>query len=129
NLDAFATTTSGNNGNFTLTDGRALNVTGFVNAGTGVVTLTVSGTITEPSGGLITAGTLTGGSTGNACFLQTGNLVTNLGAFATSNGDFTLSDGQALNLTGLLNAGTGVVTPTSTGAITELAGGSITAGS
>src|SRR4029077_10907965 len=93
--------------------------------------LTSAGTITEQSGVVITAGTLTGSSAGNASFAQTGNLVANLGAFATTtggnNGNFTLTDGQALNLTGLLDAGTGVVTLTSAGAITELTGGSITA--
>src|SRR4029077_12735792 len=94
--------------------------------------LTSAGTITEQSGVVITAGTLTGSSAGNASFAQTGNLVTNLGAFATTtggnNGNFTLTDGQALNVTGLVNASTGVVTLTSTGTITEVAGGLITAG-
>ena len=132
NLGAFTTTTGGNNGNFTLTDAEALNLTGSVNAGTGAVTLTSAGTITEQSDGTITAGTLTGSSAGSASFAQTGNLVTNLGAFATTaggnNGNFTLTDAEALNITGLLNAGTGTVTLNSAGMITEQPGGSIVAG-
>src|SRR4029077_12507717 len=112
--------------------GSNLTLGGNLTASGQTVTLTSAGTITEQSGVVITAGTLTGSSAGNASFAQTGNLVANLGAFATTtggnNGNFTLTDGQALNVTGLVNAGTGVVTLTVAGTITELAGGAITAG-
>jgi filamentous hemagglutinin family protein len=128
NLGAFAT----GNGDFTLTDGQALNLTGLLNAGTGVVTLNATGTITELAGGSITAATLTGSSAGNALFGQSGNLVANLGGFATTaggnNGNFTLTNGAALNLTGLVNAGTGVVTLTVAGPIAEQSSGAIRAG-
>jgi filamentous hemagglutinin family protein len=119
-----------------------------VNAGTGLVTLTSVGTITEPAGGLIAAATLTGSSVGGATLNQT-NLVTNLGAFTnTGAGGFTLTDGQTLNVTGAVGAGTGglaltttsgnlvvgaglsagpTMTLTSAGTITEPAGGLIAA--
>src|SRR5262249_44230828 len=118
NLGAFST----GNGNFTLADGRALNITGLVNAGMGGVMLNASGTITEQSGGTISGGALTGSSIGNALFGQPGNLVTNLGAFSTDNGDFMLADGRALNITGLVNAGMGSVMLNASGTITEQSG-------
>ncbi len=122
NLGAFAAN------NFTLVDGQALNVAGPVNVGAGTVNLTVAGTISEGAGGSVTAGLLTGSSGGNAIFGQPGNLVTNLGAFSTAGGNFTLADGQALNLTGLLSLGGGAATLNAARAITELVGGSIAAG-
>ena len=62
---------------------KALNVTGLVNAGSGVVTLTVAGTIDEQSGGGITAGTLTGSSVGGASLTQ-GNMVGIFGPFSNT---------------------------------------------
>ena len=93
---ALQTTTSGN-----------LGLNQMVSAG--AVTLKSAGTISQ-TGGTITAATLTGSSSGTASFVQPGNNVTSLDAFSTGNGDFALTDGQALNLTGALNAGTGRVT-------------------
>ena len=126
NLGAFATTTGGANGNFTLVDAQALAITGSVNTGTGTVSLTVAGGITEAAGGTVTAGTLTGSAAGDATFAQPGNLVANLGAFAANN--FTLVDGEALNIAGPVNVGAGTVSLTVAGTISEGAGGSVTAG-
>src|SRR5207245_6122019 len=106
---------------------RALNLTGPLNAGGGVATLTSTSTISEQPGGAVTAAMLTGSSAGAALFGQPGNMVAGLGGFATGNGDFTLANGQALNLTGPLNAGGGVVTLTSTSTISEQPGGAVTA--
>ena len=90
------------------------------------MTLTSAGTITQSSG-IITAGTLTGGSVGNATFGQT-NAIANLGPFATSNGNLLLNDSIGLNITGVVNAGTGNLGLTVAGAITEQSGGVINAG-
>jgi filamentous hemagglutinin family protein len=156
-------------GGFALSDGQTLNVTGAVDAGTGglaltttsgnllagaglsagtTVTLSSAGTITEPAGGLIAAATLTGNSTGGTA-LNRANLLANLGPFTnTGSGGFTLSDGQTLNVTGAVDAGTGglaltttngnlvvgaslsagtTVTLTSAGMIAEQTGGAIAA--
>src|SRR5207245_2340322 len=122
-LGGFAT----GNGDFTLANGQALNLTGPLNAGSGAATLTSTGTISEQPGGSVTAAMLTGSSAGAASFGQPGNMVGSLGGFATGNGDFTLANGQALNLTGPLNAGSAVAMLTSTGTISEQPGGAVTA--
>jgi len=115
-------------GNLTLTTtGAGSNLTLGGSLSGQMVTLSSSGIINESSGA-ITAATLTGSSSGTASLAQPGNMVTNLGAFSTGNGDFALTDGQALNLTGPLNAGTGSVALTSTtSTITEQPGSMITA--
>ena len=94
NLGAFTTTAGGNNGDFTLTNGQALNTVGLVNTGTGVVTLSTAGTLTEQSGGGITAGTLTGSSVGGASLMQ-GNSVGTFGPFSnTTSGLLSFTDAQ-----------------------------------
>jgi hypothetical protein len=161
--------TNGGAGGFALTDGQTLNVTGAVDAGTGglaltttsgnlvvgaglsagtTVTLNSAATITEPAGGSITAAALTGTSADGTALNQT-NLVANLGPFTNNGaGGFALTDGQMLNVSGAVDAGTGSLTLTTTsgnlvvgaglsagtrvtlnsaGTITEPPGGSITA--
>ena len=127
--DLGAFTTNGNNA-FALTDARDLTVTGAVNAGTGDLALTTTGsgsdivldntlhggtvtlasaaTISGNSSGKITATTLTGSSHG-AVTLTAANAVTNLGAFTTAQQRLPLTDAQALIVNGAVNAGSGTV--------------------
>ena len=58
--------------------------------------------ITEGSGAVITADTLTGSSVGDTT-LNDANLITNLDAFTTSGGAFALTDAQALTVTGTVD--------------------------
>jgi filamentous hemagglutinin family protein len=141
-------TTAGGNILLETTTSGNLALSQPVNAGSGVVTLNSAGTITEPAGGLITAATLTGTSVGGTTLNQT-NLLTNLGPFTNAGaGGFALTDGETLDVTGAVGAGTGglaltttignlvvgagltagtTVTLNSTGTITEPVGGLITA--
>jgi hypothetical protein len=123
-----------NSGNLTI--GGALNST--------TASLNSSGTISEGSGGRITAGTLTGQSVG-ATTLNGTNRIGALDSFTAAN--FSLSNAQTLAVTGPVNGGAsttltttagdlavnGAVSGTRTtlnsaGAISEGAGGVITAG-
>ncbi len=107
-------------------------------------TLNSAGTISEGSGGSITAGTLSGHSAG-ATTLNGSNHIGSLGSFSAAN--FALTNAQALTVSGPLNGGAstaltttagnlainGAVSGTTTtlnsaGAISEGSGGSITAG-
>ena len=106
-------------------------------------TLISAGAITEGAGGNITANLLTGHSVGNAT-LDGNNHINILGSFSA---DFSLTNGQTLTVEGPLDGGPSVAltttagdliingavsgvttTLTSAGAISEGAGGSITAG-
>ena len=128
--------TTGGNYAFALTDVHDLTVDGAVNAGTGALTLTTTGTgndiiidstlhggtvklasagtISSNSAGKITATTLTGSSKG-AVTLNAANVITDLGAFTTGNGAFALTDAASLTTTGTVNAGTGTIALTTTG--------------
>jgi hypothetical protein len=114
-----------------------------VNAGTGAVTLTANGTggtITQTAAGGITAGRLTGGSSG-ATTLTGGlpaeagptlpaspNRIARLGAFSAEG--FTLYNGDGgLTLDGPVNGGSGSVIVTTFGALTTEATGTVVAGS
>jgi hypothetical protein len=111
--------------------GNALTIPFSLNAGTGSVMVESAGAISQTAGA-ITAATLAGSSVGSATFGQSGNNITALGAFSTSNGNFTLVDAQTSNLSigGTLNAGTGSVSLTTTAAgITEATGGIVDPGS
>ncbi|MBV9585011.1 MAG: hypothetical protein JO213_09030, partial [Alphaproteobacteria bacterium] len=113
NLGAFS---SGNN-NLTLNDTTALNVAGAVNAGTGTVTLTVSGTIGEPSPGAITANLLTGNARGGVSFIGP-NKINLLGPFANNvSGLLNFNNVQALTAGGLSSAG-GILLTTTSGGLT-----------
>ena len=104
-------TTAG--GNILLESGN-LALSQPVNTGSGAVSLTSTGTITEPAGGLISAATLTGTSVGGTTLNQT-NLLTNLGPFTDGGaGGFALTNGQTLNVTAAIGAGTGGLALTTT---------------
>eukprot|EP01042_Synura_sphagnicola_P029908 gene29908-38544_t len=89
--------------------------------GTGTVTLTSSGNIVE-SAGTLTAGTLTGSATGSATLTGT-NLVSTLGNFTAAG--FTMKDGTALNVTGLVNGTTAATIDTGANGLTVAAGGEV----
>lgn len=124
-------------GGFSLTDGEALTINGAINAGTGDLdltttgsghgmsisqTLTTSGTAalisagTIISSGAITAYTLTGSSMGEALLAQNGTVdaIASVGPFTTNNGAFSLSDtlpfSEAPLIEGAIDAGTGNLT-------------------
>ena len=75
------------------------------------VNLSASGAITQ-TGGVITAGTLTGSAASAA--LSQPNAVTTLGAFTTK-GDFTLNQAQALQVAGPVTGGGTVILQSSQG--------------
>jgi hypothetical protein len=126
-------------GNFSYTNAAPLKVTGAVtvNTSSGIIDLTTtgpgsnltingaltaatvnlnsSGTITDKTTGIITANTLSGSSSG-AATLTAANAVTSVGPFATANGDFAFTDSDVLITTGAINAGTGALTLTASGA-------------
>jgi filamentous hemagglutinin family protein len=144
-LDAF---TNSGAGGFALTDGEALNVSASLNAGSGNVALTTTsggisiansvnaggqatlisaGTLAESGAGVVDAASLTGSSVGGTN-LNGANLISTLGGFAnTGSGDFVLDNGEALTVTGTVNAGSGNLTlaTTSGGIAVE---GQLTAG-
>jgi hypothetical protein len=103
-----------------------------IDIGSGVLTLDTTGSDTQTSG-VITAGTLTGKSSGGASF-DDANAIAKLGAFTNAGaGGFSLSNAQSLSVGGALNAGTGDVELWMTGAghnlsITQkiTAGGTVT---
>src|SRR6185437_2663652 len=86
---------------FDLNNGaNGLNVTGTVKV-PGTLTLD-AGSITETAGA-VTAGTLTGGTTGAVALNGTANAIDNLGTFSAT--DFNLDDGAtALNIKGAVSA-------------------------
>ncbi len=148
---------------FALVDGQTLTVAGPVTDGrsvsltTSTSGLVLGGSLSAPTvtlasaaginqvGGTIAAATLTGSAAGPAVLTATGNQVGTLAGFS-STGGFSLTDGQALTVTGTVSDGTAVtlaaggklalnatvqtaaLSLTATGAITQ-PGGSITASS
>ena len=152
-LGAFSTS----GGDFSLRDASSLLITGVLNAAGHVVTLRVAGSVSETTG-TIAAATLTGTSTGNAAFANTGNQIGTLGAFDSGTGTFILLDGSMLavsgadvsalgftgvkstngaillqaggplSIDGAVDAGSAALTLVSTGDITESATGLLTAG-
>ena len=122
------------NGDFKLNNGiTPLFINSFLNVGANTVALT-AGPITQAantgsttSGAPITAGTLTGSSSGAVDLSTVSNAIGNLGAF-TAGGDFALNNGSnALQITAPVNAAGHTVT-LNAGAITQTAAGAITAG-
>src|SRR5215469_5498971 len=106
--------------------GSNLTVGGGLTASGQTVTLTSGGTITERAGGVITAATLNGSSAGDAS-LDQGNLLANLGPFTTTvSGTFTLTDNQALTVSGPLSSAGNMRIKVNTGDLTLV--GNITAG-
>ena len=84
----------------------AINQTGGIVNGTGSVTLSSSGVISQ-TGGTIAAGTLAGSSVSTTNLASAGNAVTTLGRFS-SVGGFSLVDGTPLQVTGPVTDSTGV---------------------
>src|SRR4029077_16887435 len=104
NLDAWSNTS----GAFSLTDASGLTIIGTLDATGQTVALNDSnaGGIAEGVNGAINAGTLTGSSPRVADFHSTNtpNAIDTLGNFSNSSGgDFNLSDGSALTITGTLD--------------------------
>ena len=131
-------------GGLSLTDAASLTIDGTVNGGSHSITLKTTGTghnltldgalddaghtvtltsarsITGNSAGIVTASTLTGSSSGTTT-LTDANAITHLGAFSTANHSFALSDARALTVDGAVDAGTGDLALTTTGAGNNLA--------
>ncbi|WP_168171090.1 filamentous hemagglutinin N-terminal domain-containing protein [Rhodanobacter sp. B05] len=119
-LDAAAgSSVNSSNGALSLTGG-AFTLDGALNAGTGTATLAANGAIAQAATGVITAGTLTGHSTGSTSLLGA-NKVGTLGAFTTG-GDFAFNDAQSLAVNTALsaNGGAGNITLTTIGAGSDL---------
>ena len=90
-----------------------------LNVGTGALSLSSSGAISQ-TGGAITAATLSG-QTVTGVNLAGANFVTNLGSFAnTGTGGFVFNNAQALTVSGAINGGSGGLTAITTtqGALT-----------
>jgi hypothetical protein len=100
-----AITTTGTGSNITL-DAPILAAT---------VDLVSSGSILENNYTAIQAGTLTGSSVGSATFVGS-NTIAALGAFSTTNGALALMDAATLGVNGAVNAGSGTIGLTVTGA-------------
>jgi filamentous hemagglutinin family protein len=124
----------------------AINVTGPINTGTGSLSLTTfgysnvlnidapltastialssAGSVTQSSAGIITTSALTGSAGGSVPLetvaLTANNAVANLGAFEAEGG-FTLNNATALSVTGAIDARSGNLSLTTTGAGSNLA--------
>ncbi|MBS0558721.1 MAG: filamentous hemagglutinin N-terminal domain-containing protein [Proteobacteria bacterium] len=114
-------------GDFALNNGATpLQFSGPFQGGAHTLTLN-AGPIFQTASGAITAGTLTGSSTGAVDLGTAGNAIPSLGAFA-SGGDFTLNDGTTpLQFTGAFQGGTHTLALTA-GPISQTASGTIAAG-
>jgi len=121
NLATFTST-----GNVTLADSAPLEVTGAVSVTNGTLNLQdPTGAVAE-NGGSLHVGTLTG-AVSSATLNATGNQIGTLGAF-TSAGNFTLTDGSPLTVTGPVSAGT-TLNVADKGSQLTLQGGSLQANS
>jgi filamentous hemagglutinin family protein len=112
---------TGSSGMLTISGGTALAIDGTINAGTGTVDLgdAAVGPVTEGVGGSITAGTLTGSSTGATDLNNASNAITTLAGFTNTSGDFTLNDSAAphLIMSGTIDVTGHTLTLTTTGSI------------
>ena len=120
NLGAFTNTS----GDFSLTNTGVLNIAGTVDVTGHTLTLNTGG-LTEGASGLLKATALAGSSTGTVTLGQT-NTITNLGAFTNTAGDFALTTGASLNISGTVDV-TGHTLTLTTGGLTEGASGTLTA--
>ncbi|HEY2033499.1 MAG TPA: filamentous hemagglutinin N-terminal domain-containing protein [Rhizomicrobium sp.] len=129
-------------GAFALKNVADLTVTGPIDTGTGRLTLTTAGagnnialqntlnagtvvlssggTISSSSAGIITAAALTGTSHGDTS-LGALNDIAKLGAFTTNSGAFGLRDNADLTVDGVVNAGNGTISLTTSGTNHSLA--------
>jgi len=77
--------------------------------------LVAGGLVNQSSGAAISVASLSGSTIG-AVTLTAINQIGTLGTFATGGGDFALTDNETLTVTGAVNAGTGDISLTTTGA-------------
>jgi hypothetical protein len=105
---------TGGSGNLDVNDTGPLHIAGAINAGTGGVTLNSTGNLIETSTGSISAASLTGSSVGGVVF-NGANMIGTLDAFAnTGANSFSLTDGEALTVSGAVSTVTGNVMLTTT---------------
>ena len=114
-------------GNVDINDNSALSITGLINVGTNILTLTDSSTIAESGSGAIDAGTLTGSSVGGAT-LTDANAIGTISGYTDTAGNVDINDNSALSITGLINVGTNILTLTDSSTIAESGIGAIDAG-
>ena len=114
-------------GDFSLTDTTALTITGTLDAADHTVTLQDTGGGIDASRGAILADSLTGSSTGDAVFSDSGNTISTLAGFTNTNGAFVLTDSAALTITGTLDATGHTVTLQDTGGGIDASRGAILA--
>ncbi len=110
-------------GTFDLADAGALTIAGGLTAPD--ITLATTGALTEMSGGVITAGTLTLPSIGGDATLLQPNAIATLAA-ATVTGDLSLDDLSALAIDGFVTS-TGMITLQDAASVTEISGGTLAA--
>jgi fibronectin-binding autotransporter adhesin len=105
---------TGGSGNLDVNDTGPLRIAGAINAGTGGVTLNSTGNLIETSTGSISAASLTGSSVGGVVF-NGANMIGTLDAFTnTGANSFSLTDGEALTVSGAVSTVTGNVMLTTT---------------
>ncbi|MCX8500236.1 MAG: hypothetical protein ORO03_00860, partial [Alphaproteobacteria bacterium] len=114
-------------GNVTVTNGKALNLMGGVNAGSNALSLTTTvGGISQDTDSVITAGSLTLSSAG-VVSLGGNNLVT--GLTVTGGGNVSFKNAKVLNLLGVIGVGTHNLSLITTGGgLTQDASSVVTAG-
>jgi filamentous hemagglutinin family protein len=94
------------NSTATTTAGPITIGSSFGSAGTNLE-LDSGGAITQSSGAILTAGTLTGTAAGGVTLTEN-NTIAAIGSFAVTSGDFTLTDSRDLTVTGPVTASTAV---------------------
>jgi len=104
-------------GAISLTDGQALTLTGTINNAGQTLTLNTAGAITA-GGATISTATLTGSSVGGASFTNASNAIVTFGPYRDTAGAISLTDGQALTMTGAINNAGQTLTLNTAGAIT-----------
>ncbi|AIF48217.1 beta strand repeat-containing protein [Dyella japonica] len=128
---------------FSLKNAQALNVTNTLSGGSAVTLTTTSGDLTlngavsgtnvalnasagavNQTGGTLSAGTLSGGSSAGTTLTQAGNTISTLGNYA-SGGDLALATSGALTLNGAVSGNN--VTLTALGGAISQTGGALTA--
>src|SRR5262249_30762622 len=113
-------------GSLTISNAQTLAVTDAITVG-GTVTINAAGQITETANGIIKAPQLAGSSV-NGAALVGDNAIDGLGNFTnTGGGTVAVTDGKSLSVAGLVDAGAGNLTLTTTGggSALHLGGGTI----
>ncbi len=104
--------------NFVTVASGKLTINQALNAGTGTITLSAgTGGIATNAAGILTAGVLTGTSTG-AVALSATNQVGTLGAFGVTGADFAMTNGAALVIAGAVSGNNIRLVNTNAGGIT-----------